>query len=224
MSRRPSRATSVASCCCRVSKPSSATRSSTRTSVSGRRCGSASPATRGSRPPRSPSSRWASASSTSSRPSTGCRRRSVATWTARKTWSCTAPRPRSPSPMTTGYAGGDTRFQLLARVYDTRDAHRRHPQGRPARRRPARRDAGRSMYHGADWHERETWEMFGIDFVDRSPLSAHLPADRVRGLPAAQGLPVARPAGQAVARHRRRRADARRRRRRRRRRRGRGAE
>src|SRR5690606_22764126 len=48
---------------------------------------------------------------------------------------------------------------------------------------------------------------------------AHLPAVRVRGSPTAQGLPTARPAREALARHRRRRADARHRRRRRRRRR-----
>ncbi len=36
----------------------------------------------------------------------------------------------------------------------------------------------------------------------------HVPAHRVRGLPAAQGLPAARPDRQTLARHRRRRADA----------------
>ena len=65
------------------------------------------------------------------------------------------------------------------------------------------------LFRGADWHEREAWEMFGIEFVGHPDLAPHLPARRVRGLPAAQGLPAAGPRGQAVARPRRRRAPAR---------------
>ena len=70
------------------------------------------------------------------------------------------------------------------------------------------------VYAGADWHEREAREMFGIAFDGHPDLRhIYLPA-RVRGPPAAQGLPAARPRREAVAGHRRRRAHARRGRRR----------
>ncbi len=77
---------------------------------------------------------------------------------------------KEPTPMTTGYAGGDTRFQLLARVYDTREA-----QGVIFKADlpddDLRAESWSAVYRGADWHERETWEMFGIDFTNRSALS-----------------------------------------------------
>ena len=64
-------------------------------------------------------------------------------------------RPERRRAMTPGYAGGETRFQVFARVVDTRAARRRHAQGRRARRRPRRRSRGSPVYPGADWHERE---------------------------------------------------------------------
>jgi len=79
------------------------------------------------------------------------------------------PDPEESASMTTGYAGGDTRFQLLARVYDTRNA-----QGVLFKADlpddDLRAESWSSVYHGADWHERETWEMFGIVFENRSSL------------------------------------------------------
>ena len=96
----------------------------------------------------------------------------------------------------------------------TSSATRHHAQGR---RRPTTTvaiDTWSPVYPGANWHEREACEMFGIDFVGHPDLrNMYLPG-RVRGLPAAQGLPAAGPHGEAVAGHRRRRADARRGRRR----------
>lgn len=69
-----------------------------------------------------------------------------------------------PSPaMTSGYAGGDTRFQLLARLYsmprlggvvlktDLSDDD-------------LSADTWTHVYGGAAWHEREVWEMFGVTF------------------------------------------------------------
>ena len=70
-------------------------------------------------------------------------------------------------------------------------------------------DSWHAIYAGANWHERETHEMFGIGFNGHPDLRNMYLPDRVRGLPAAQGLPAARPHGEAVAGHRRRRADAR---------------
>lgn len=71
-----------------------------------------------------------------------------------------------------GYAGGETRFQLLARLVapitsvgvtlkaDVADDDLRAP-------------SLVGVYAGADWHERETWEMYGITF-DGHPNLVHL--------------------------------------------------
>ena len=72
--------------------------------------------------------------------------------------------PPEPAPIVPGYAGGDTRFQVLARLLQhRRRALRRHLKAdvpdddlRIATWIPA--------FAGANWHERETCEMFGITF------------------------------------------------------------
>ena len=82
------------------------------------------------------------------------------------------PEPSEPPPTETGVAGGDTRFQLLARVNDV-------VSGRSIIAKadlPAddlRAPSWVSIYPGADWHEREAWEMFGIDF-DGHPGLRHI--------------------------------------------------
>lgn len=82
------------------------------------------------------------------------------------------PEPKEPPAMETGVAGGETRFQLLARVNDVAsgrsviakadlpDDDLRAPSWVP-------------VYPGADWHEREAWEMFGITF-DGHPGLRHI--------------------------------------------------
>lgn len=71
--------------------------------------------------------------------------------------------PKEPAPMQQGYAGGDTRFQLLARVYSLTD----HIGITFKADLP---DDDLSVgtwvptYAGAAWHEREAWEMFGFTF------------------------------------------------------------
>jgi NADH-quinone oxidoreductase subunit C len=72
----------------------------------------------------------------------------------------------------TGYAGGDTRFQVLARLYSTvrhigvtlkADLDDLDP----------RIQTWTGVYAGADWCERETWEMYGFTF-DGHPNLVHL--------------------------------------------------
>ena len=77
--------------------------------------------------------------------------------------------PAASEAMEQGLAGGDTRFQVLGRVNDivnhraitlkadVDDASMSVPSWVP-------------VYAGANWHERETWEMFGIDFVGHPGL------------------------------------------------------
>ena len=81
--------------------------------------------------------------------------------------------PAQPRPETyeTGITGGDSRFQVFARVVDLSDGSAvilkadvpddlTVPSWVP-------------VYDGADWHERETWEMYGLTF-DGHPGLRHL--------------------------------------------------
>jgi NADH-quinone oxidoreductase subunit C len=81
----------------------------------------------------------------------------------------TAPPPERDDIIRQGVTGGDSRFQVFARVTDLA----RHvgvtikadiPDDDPAI------DSWIQVYAGANWHERETHEMFGIDFRGHNDL------------------------------------------------------
>ena len=80
-----------------------------------------------------------------------------------------ASEPAASEAMEQGLAGGDTRFQVLGRVNDI-------VNHRAVTLKADVDDASMSVpswvpvYTGANWHERETWEMFGIDFVGHPGL------------------------------------------------------
>jgi len=66
-------------------------------------------------------------------------------------------------------AGGDTRFQVFARVYNVQrklgitlkaDLDDANPSV----------DSWVTVYRGADWHEREAWEMYGFEFAGHPGL------------------------------------------------------
>ena len=93
------------------------------------------------------------------------------------------------SELVTGYAGGDTRFQLLARLYsisrglgvtlkcDLPDDDLTAPTWVP-------------VFRGANWHERETHEMFGIGFAGHPDLrNMYLPGD-FEGYPLRKDFPL----------------------------------
>ena len=72
----------------------------------------------------------------------------------------------------TGTAGGDTRFQVLARLYSTTrkvGVTLKADLDESDLRVPSWVD----VYRGADWHERETWEMYGFVF-DGHPALRHI--------------------------------------------------
>ena len=77
--------------------------------------------------------------------------------------------PKEPEPMEWGYAGGSTRFQVFARVNDITRA-------RGITLKVDLPDDDLSIgtwvtvYAGANWHEREAHEMYGIDFVGHPNL------------------------------------------------------
>ena len=90
--------------------------------------------------------------------------------------------------MTQGDTGGATRFQMLARVTDLR----RHVGV------TLKADVDESMvveswipvYAGANWHERETHEMFGIGFAGHPDLrNMYLPGD-FEGYPMRKDFPL----------------------------------
>jgi len=91
-----------------------------------------------------------------------------------------------------GVCGGETRFQVFARVASI-GVPGEHwgitlkadvPDDAPAI------ETWTATYAGADWHERETWEMFGIDFVGHPGLrNMYLPTD-FEGNPLRKDFPL----------------------------------
>jgi NADH-quinone oxidoreductase subunit C len=81
--------------------------------------------------------------------------------------------PAQPKEQTYGVAGSDGRFQLLAIVESTRGNHRRVALKTDLPADDARADSWVAVYPGADWHEREAWEMYGFVF-DGHPSLRHL--------------------------------------------------
>ena len=101
------------------------------------------------------------------------------------------PQPAAPGAdgWQTGLTGGDTRFQLLARVYSTTrkngvllkcDLDDDAPQA----------ETWHEVYPGADWHERETWEMFGIDFAGHPGLRHLYLPSAFEGFPLRKDFPL----------------------------------
>ena len=82
------------------------------------------------------------------------------------------PEPKETPPTETGVSGGETRFQLLARVSDVATGRSVIAKADlPAE--DLRVQSWVPTYPGADWHEREAWEMFGITF-DGHPGLRHI--------------------------------------------------
>lgn len=88
-----------------------------------------------------------------------------------------------------GVAGGDTRFQLLAHVIDTAAHHDVFLKADlPEDSLVAPTWTG--IYAGANWHERETWEMYGIVFEGHPDLRhLYLPGD-FEGNPLRKDFPL----------------------------------
>ncbi|MDA3037977.1 MAG: NADH-quinone oxidoreductase subunit C [Actinomycetota bacterium] len=89
----------------------------------------------------------------------------------------------------TGYAGGETRFQVLARVHSlTTNLGLTVKADVPE---PALEvGTWTHEYPGAEWHEREAWEMFGISFAGHPGLRhLYLPGD-FEGHPLRKDFPL----------------------------------
>lgn len=92
-------------------------------------------------------------------------------------------------PMTHGYAGGDTRFQIIARLYSLADGMGIHfktdvPDD------DLSAPTWTSVYAGSNWHEREVKEMFGISFAGHpNMINMYLPTD-FQGHPMRKDFPL----------------------------------
>ena len=97
--------------------------------------------------------------------------------------------PAAPAGIQTGLAGGDTRFQVFARLYSTTEKVGLTMKVDLEEADP-RVDSWVSVYRGADWHERETWEMYGFDFEGHPRLRhMYLPGE-FEGHPLRKDFPL----------------------------------
>ena len=89
----------------------------------------------------------------------------------------------------TGYAGGDTRFQVFAHVIDTAEHHDVFLKVDVAEPELVLPTWSR-LYAGANWHERECWEMYGITFEGHPDLrKLYLPSE-FEGHPLRKDFPL----------------------------------
>ena len=100
-----------------------------------------------------------------------------------------APAPTAGDKWPTGYAGGETRFQILARVYST-VRHAGVTLKADLDDDAPTIDTWSQVYAGANWHERETWEMYGFQFVGHPHLAhLYLPGE-FEGFPLRKDFPL----------------------------------
>ena len=89
----------------------------------------------------------------------------------------------------TGFAGGDTRFQVIARLYSTVRHIGVHLKADLDDDNP-RIQTWTGVYNGADWCERETWEMYGFVFEGHPHLvHLYLPGE-FEGFPLRKDFPL----------------------------------
>jgi NADH-quinone oxidoreductase subunit C len=101
----------------------------------------------------------------------------------------TQPPPERTTEVKQGYAGGETRFQVFARVTDT-TRHVGVTIKADVAEDSMAIDSWHAIYAGANWHERETHEMFGIDFVGHPDLrNMYLPGE-FEGFPLRKDFPL----------------------------------
>ncbi len=107
---------------------------------------------------------------------------------AEKVWDAEA-EPVTPTVGETGYAGGDTRFQVMCRL-------RNVDTGVGITLKVDLVDDAPSVstitdvFAGADWHERETWEMYGFEFTSHPGLRHLYLPGAFEGFPLRKDFPL----------------------------------
>jgi NADH-quinone oxidoreductase subunit C len=92
-------------------------------------------------------------------------------------------------PFPTGVTGGDSRFQVFARLYNVA-AHVGLTLKADLDDNEPRVDSLVPLYRGADWHEREAWEMYGFEFAGHPKLRhLYLPSE-FEGYPLRKDFPL----------------------------------
>jgi NADH-quinone oxidoreductase subunit C len=100
----------------------------------------------------------------------------------------TAPPPERSTEIVQGYAGGETRFQVFARV--TSLAQHVGVTVKVDVPDSLVIDSWISVYAGANWHEREAWEMYGVVFAGHPDLRhLYLPME-FEGFPLRKDFPL----------------------------------
>lgn len=91
--------------------------------------------------------------------------------------------------MVTGVAGGDTRFQVFARLYSVND-HIGITLKADLDDDNPEIETVHDIYAGADWHERELWEMYGVNVIGHPGLRhIYLPGE-FEGHPLRKDFPL----------------------------------
>jgi NADH-quinone oxidoreductase subunit C len=94
-----------------------------------------------------------------------------------------------PGAWTTGVAGGETRFQVMCRLYNT-VTHLGITLKADCGDEDPHIESLVALYRGADWHERETWEMYGVHFQGHPGLRhLYLPGE-FEGYPLRKDFPL----------------------------------
>jgi NADH-quinone oxidoreductase subunit C len=101
----------------------------------------------------------------------------------------TQPPPERSTEVKQGYAGGETRYQVFARVASP-TRHVGVTVKADVAEDSLTVDSWHAVYAGANWHERETHEMFGIDFAGHPDLrNMYLPGE-FEGFPLRKDFPL----------------------------------
>jgi len=101
----------------------------------------------------------------------------------------TEPPPERSTEVKQGVAGGETRFQVFARVVSPHQ-HVGLTLKVDVPDDSLTVESWSNVYAGANWHERETWEMFGINFAGHPDLGhIYLPTG-FEGYPLRKDFPL----------------------------------
>ncbi len=96
---------------------------------------------------------------------------------------------KDPGPIEQGYAGGETRFQVIGRLYSIGAGMGVHLKA-DLPDDDLRVGSWTPHFRGANWHERECYEMFGVEFTGHPNLVKLYLPDDFHGNPLRKDFPL----------------------------------
>ena len=96
----------------------------------------------------------------------------------------------TPTEFETGYAGGESRFQVFARVMSIPDGMAINIKADTSSDDDLMIASWTKVYAGADWHEREAWEMYGVTFTGHPGLRHMYLPGNFEGNPMRKDFPL----------------------------------